>query len=261
MKPLHALILAGDDPAHPSHLVLSERVAQKALIEVGSKPMLDWAVDAARNCPRVQGIHVVGIETPGVRLDDDIVVLPGTASLADNLLAGLAYIQEQDDTDDPVLVMGCDAPLVTAEALTWFVDACTDRSLDLYMAIVRRQTLESIFPRNRRRFLRVREGQFCSSDLVLVRPAALLRNVDTLRRIVAERKDGFSLVQMLGAGWATRALLGMLHLRDVRDAVQEATDTRIKVIELPFASLAMDVDTVEDLAMVRNEMAQRRVSS
>lgn len=256
---LPALILAGEDHAHPSPLAFSERVEQKALIEVGSRPMIHWTLDAVRDCPRTGEIVVVGFESLTVGLGADILQLSGTGDLAENVLAGLRMIAARYGESTPVLVTGCDAPLIVPEALTWFVDACGDCSQDLYLAVVRQETLEAIYPRSRRSWFRTREGRFCSSDLALIKPASLLANQILVCELVAGRRDLSKVQHRLSSTIGWRALVGRIRMQEAREAVQQLTGLQIGIVELPFASMAMDVDTLEDLAAVRNEIAQQRI--
>jgi GTP:adenosylcobinamide-phosphate guanylyltransferase len=171
----------------------------------------------------------------------------------------LRAIVQNSDGNHPVLVMGCDAPLIIPEALTWFVDACGDRALDLYLAVVRQETFAAIYPQAKRTWFKTREGRFGSSDLALVRPAALLNNVALTRQLAAHRRDPAALRKALPASLALRAWTGSLSLPEVRDIVQHLVGLQIGIVELPFATVAMDVDTLEDLAAVRYEMAQQRM--
>jgi GTP:adenosylcobinamide-phosphate guanylyltransferase len=256
---LTTLILAGDDPGAPSPLSFSERVAQKALIEVGSRPMIAWTIDAARHSPRTGPIVVVGLDTPNVDLGVESTSLAGSGNFAQNLLAGLDWAATKYGPRTPVLVLSSDTPLINPEAVTWFVDACGTRENDLHLAIVRQETLEAIYPRNGRSWLKTREGNFTSGELALIRPQALLRNRERLVTLAQKRHDAYAIFRALPGSLQVRTLLGTTHLWEVREAAQQLTGLQIGLIEMPFAAPAIDVDSAQDLAAVRNEMAQLRM--
>lgn len=253
------LILAGDDPAAPSPLSFSERVPQRALIEVGSRPMIAWTIDAVRRSPRTRSTIVVGLDTPNLDFGDDLTYLAGAGDFTQNLIAGLEGIVASGMGRSPVLVLGSDTPLITPEALTWFLDACATRENDLELAIVRQETLEAIYPRNGRSWLKTREGRFTSGQLALVRPQALLANRARLAALAANRRDASALTRVLSGSLRIQVLLGRAHLWEVREAAQQLTGLQIGLIEIPFAAPALDVDSAQDLAAVRNEMAQLRM--
>lgn len=253
------LILAGDDPAAPSPLAFSERVAQKALIEVGSRPMLAWSIDAARNSPRTGAIAVVGIDTPGIDMNPEIALVDGNGDFAQNLLAGLEWAATQGDARAPVLVLGSDTPLITPEALTWFIDACATQENDLHLAIVRQETLEAIYARNGKSWLKTREGRFTGGELAMMRPQAMLKKRQRLEALAQSRRDVRAILAHLPTSLRLRALLGQAHLWELREAAQELTGLQIGLTEMPFAAPALDVDSAADLAAARNEMAQLRM--
>lgn len=253
------LILAGDDPAAPSPLSFSERVPQRALIEVGSRPMIAWTIDAARRSPRTGRIAVVGLDTPNVDFGDDLTYLAGAGDFAQNLVAGLEWAASGGKGRTPVLVLGSDTPLITPEAITWFIDACANRENDVELAIVRQETLEAIYPRNGRSWLKTREGRFTSGELALVRPRPLLANRARLAALAANRRDASALLSKLPGSLRLQVLLGRAHLWEVREAAQQLSGLQIGLVEIPFAAPALDVDSAQDLAAVRNEMAQLRM--
>lgn len=259
LRGISTLILAGDDPASPSPLSFSERVPQRALIEVGSRPMIAWTIDAVRRSPRTESIAVVGLETPNVDFGDDVTCIAGVGDFAQNLVAGLEWAAANGKGRSPVLVLGSDTPLITPEAITWFVDACVNRENDVELAIVRQETLEAIYPRNGRRWLKTREGRFTTGELALVLPNSLLANRARLGALAINRRDASALASALPASLRLQLLMGRARLWEVREAAQQLSGLQIGLVEIPFAAPALDIDNAQDLAAVRNEMAQLRM--
>ncbi len=256
--PLPALVAAGYDPRPSRTRPRPDALpAQKALLEVGGRPLVAHVAEALRNSPRVASVTVIGLAQRECNLGDDVVYLPNQPSMLENLLAGLSEITRRAPAATHVLVTGSDAPLLSAEAVTWFVDACQERTADFYMAIVARATVDARFPNNQRTWLKTRAGGFCSGDLFLMRPAAVLAQQERLRELMARRKQPARLVQTVGMGWLLRYLLGRVHPDDLHTVAARLTGLQVRPVILPFAGAAMDVDKAEQLALVRAAYARR----
>jgi molybdopterin-guanine dinucleotide biosynthesis protein A len=250
-----AVVLAGQDPGRPDPLAAAEGKPHKALVEIVGRPLIAHVVRALAASPRIGEIAVVGLP-PDVPVDFGCPVhrLPNRASLLDNAQAGVDFCANLGG-DGYVLVCGGDAPLLSGEAVTWFVDACRPFRRDVYWAIVARAVVESVFPTARRTWVRTADGEFCSADLFLVRAAAAHSADAPLRAALAKRKRPLALVRLIGPGWIVRLLLGRAHVRQLLGRVQERFGIAADVIVLPFPGAAMDVDKPQHLALLRNHAA------
>jgi molybdopterin-guanine dinucleotide biosynthesis protein A len=257
-----AVVLAGRDTTGPGVLAAAEGVAQKALISVGGVPIVAHVLRAARACPRVRRIAVVGLDADlnsflSPDAQRDLCALPDAGGLVDNLFAGLRCFDADGRAASHVLVLAGDTPLLTPEALTWFVDACHPADREIYYAMVRRETVLAAFPTSQRSYLRTRDGRFCGADMALVHPSALVRQEERLRALVGRRKSVAAELRLLGWGWVLRLLLGRIRLPELYAAVERLSGIRGMAVELPFAGAAMDVDKPSDLTVVRAAWAQK----
>ena len=253
-----AVVLAGQDPGRPDPLAAAEGKPHKALIEIAGQPLIAHVVHALAASPRVGEIAVVGL--PPDVTDEQLGFgcpvhrLPNRAGLLDNAQAGVDFCANLDG-GSYVLVCSSDAPLLSAEAVTWFVDACRPLRRDIYWASVARAAVASVFPGARRTWLRTADGRFCSADLFLVRAAAAHSADGPLRAALARRKHPPALVRLIGPGWVVRLLLGRAHVRQLLGRVQERFGIAADVIALPFPGAAMDVDQPHHLALLRDYAA------
>jgi len=266
VAPLPVLVMAGHDPANARGMRLRDAGLHphKALTELAGRPLIAHVVDALRRCPRAGTITLAGMQHNdcdfGSESGSNLCYLPNQPSLLENVLAGLRAVAAMEPLASHVLITGSDAPLLSAEAVTWFVDGCGARTADLYMAIVERRVVEAFFPGSGRTYLRTRSGAFCSGDLFLVRPAAVLANEALLHRLLAARKSPLRIVQSVGAGWALRFLLGRIEPDDLQVAARRLLGLHARPVILPFAGAAMDVDKPFQLELVRSVHAQRQAS-
>lgn len=252
-----AVVLAGQDPGRTDPLAAAEGTPYKALVTFAGAPLVVHAVHALAQSPRVGEIAVVGLP-PDVQPEFGVPVhrLAGRGGMLDNAQAGVEFFAPRAP-GGYVLVCGGDAPLLSAQAVTWFLDACHPPQGDIYWAIAARPTVESAFPGARRSWLRTADGAFCSADLFLARAGAAHAADAPLRAALARRKRPLALVRMVGLGWTLRLLLGRARVPGLVGRVQELFGVSLRVVELPFPGAAMDVDKPEHLALLRDYVARR----
>ena len=252
----NALILAGFDPEKPDPLTMSERQPHKALLDVCGKPMIWHVVNALHNCPRVAEIAVVGLNADcGVDFDCDVHFLDNQGSLIANSLHGLEFFAQRGDPQQRVLVVTADTPLLTWQAVTWFLDGCRPADQELYWGIVRRESMDAAFPGNKRTYLRTLQGQFCSGDLFLVHLPAARRLGDRIGEFMRNRKHLLLQLRAVGLLWVVRLLIGRINLWELVVALRKFTSGTGTVVILPFPGAGMDVDKPHQLAIVRAYMA------
>lgn len=254
----NAIVLAGYDPEKPDPLTSGENNTHKVLIDVCGRPMIWYVVDALRRSPRIDRIAIVGLEPEcGVELSAPVHFLKNQSSLVANAMIGLEYFAQSDDPAKAILLVTGDTPLLTWQAITYFLDACQPADQDLYWGIIRRETMEAVFPGSRRTYLRTLQGSFCSGDLFLTRLSAVQRVAPKLHAFTTNRKNVLKQVRQIGVGWLLRLLLGRIHLYDLAAAVRHFASGTGNVVILPFAGPGMDVDKPHQLALARAYLASR----
>ena len=58
---MHAIISAGGYPKPDESLYRITQGGNKALIDLGGKPMIQWVLDALNGCQRIEQVVLVGI--------------------------------------------------------------------------------------------------------------------------------------------------------------------------------------------------------
>ena len=107
-----AIVLAGA-PADPDMQPVGGS-SSRAMVEIGPKTMLQWVVDALEDAESVGRIIAVG-EVAADGIDE---VVPPAGHFLENMVHGL----DACGTDEPVLILSSDIPLVTSDAVDDFVD-------------------------------------------------------------------------------------------------------------------------------------------
>ncbi len=230
-----AAVLAGGE-REPG---LPPGVPNKAFLRVAGKPLVERVVDALRATPQVRRVVVVAPDPVPEHLARLCHrVLPDQGSLLANVEAAVAALPDASW----VLACAADLPLLSPQAVAHFLEACAARPADFYYGIVRREDLEARFPGARKTFVRVREGSFTGSSLVLLRPDVLERVRPLVGHATEARKNPARLAALLGSAYVVKYLTGRLAVADVERRAFELTGLRGAAVVCPDPEVALDVD-------------------
>jgi hypothetical protein len=246
-----AFISAGYDRDKVDPLAVLTGQPQKALVKVANAPMIWHVVRALHESGLIGEIVVVGME-PAEAPDfgRPVHFVADQGSMWANLGSAVHKLAEINDQNRYILISNADTPLLTAEMVRRFVDACQPLERDVYWGIVERQTMESTFPGSRRSYLRVREGDFCSGDLFLADLEVAVRVHRSTEAFFNERKNTFQQLRLLGFTTIIKFLFRRLTLQDLLGVIRHRFDLVGEPVPLPFAEAGMDVDKPHQLAQV-----------
>jgi len=258
MSRFDVLVLAGASPKGPGQMAVDEGVQRKVEIDVEGRPMLWWTLRALRASDRVGHLVLLGGEqedTAGIA--GPIECLPVQGELMDKVLAGLQRAASINPQAKLVLVASGDLPLLTTEAIDWFIDACLSAEADVYYPVVKQVVMEERFPLSNRTYAPLREGRLCGGDLVLVRVDVALAQQEMVRSLMERRKSPLQQARLVGLWPLIKLVLRRLSLEDAERIAGRVLGIRGKAIVSPYAELAMDVDKPHHLELVRQELAGR----
>lgn len=229
-----AIVLAGGSP-DPR---LAPGLPNKAFLAVGGRPLVSRAIEALRDCAAVQRILIVGpADALAALLGPGHEIVPEQTSLMDNIGAAAARL----DRAGLVLTVASDLPLITAEALTGFLDRCQEGA-DFYYPVVPQAAVERRFPTARKTYVKVTDGTFCGGSVLLFDSAVVDRVRPFVERVISARKKPWLLAQLFG--WATvmKFASGRLSIAEMEARVREVTGIRGRTVVLDSPELALDVD-------------------
>lgn len=258
MQLLDALVLAGASPDTPDPLAAAEGVPRKVLVNISGQPMLWWTLRALRASGRVDHLIVLGGE-PGDIADvaGPSECLPGQAELLDKVLAGLQRVATLHPQAELALFVSGDVPLLTPQAINWFVDTCLATEADFYYPVVERAVMEGAFPGSARTYVSLRDGCFCGGDMALVHVHVALARQELLRELMARRKSPLRQARLIGLVPLLKLLSRRLSIAEAEQIGSRALSLRGRAIISPYAELAMDVDKPHHLAIARQVLASR----
>jgi GTP:adenosylcobinamide-phosphate guanylyltransferase len=233
--PVDAAVLAGGGP-EPG---LPQGLPNKAFLSVGGKLLVERVVEALRGVPQVRRLVVVAPADLPARLS---ALCERVVADRGSLLANVEAAAQALEGATWLLFCAADLPLLTGGAVARFLEACAARPADFYYGVVRQEDLEARFPGARKTFVRVREGSFTGSSLVLARPEVLGRIRPLLSQAVEARKNPARLASLLGGSTVVKYLTGRLTLADVERRAFELTGLRGAAVVCPDPEVALDVD-------------------
>jgi CTP:molybdopterin cytidylyltransferase MocA len=217
-------------------------VENRALAPLAGRPMVAWVLEALAAATGIERIVLVGAEglkdAPGVRQQ-----LRGGGDLIETIERGVGACPGAGY----ILLVSADVPALTAAGVDAFLRAGLERAADFAYPIIPRAANEECFPGVRRTYLRLSDGVFTGGNLFLIRPDALLRQRELLRRAFAARKRPFRLAMMVGWRPLWRLWRGRLSLKEAEAAISRLMGLQARAIITDYAELGADVDHVADL--------------
>jgi len=231
-------------------------VPHKALVPLNGRKQIEYVIDALRECPAIAKLVIVahdGGAAPYLRTDLPVIRPRGT-----NFVEGIKAAAEALAGFDYMLICTCDAPMLTCEAVTHFVQACRNRpTADLACSVVKASVVKSAFPEARRTIVRLVEESFVSGCLTAMSKAFIANNLSRVTECFAARKSKTALARLLGWRFLAKLLLRRLSLVAVIKRAEEILGCEALVVISPYPGVAFDVDKPSDLQTARQWVAGR----
>jgi CTP:molybdopterin cytidylyltransferase MocA len=250
-----AIVLAADrGPSDP--VALAAGVPAKCLATIAGTPMV---VRVLRGLAQSGRVGPVLISVAG---GQPLALAPGSlppttnaqvrwirseASPSRSAAAALAALP----TDRPVLLTTGDHPLLSPQMVRHFVDHAAADGADLAVGLAPYELVQAAHPRTRRTVLRFSDGRFCGCNLFAFLTPRSRAAAEIWKEVEAQRKRPVRVVGLVGWGAMALYAMGRLSLKAVGERFEQRTGLRVRVVTMPFAEAAIDVDTADDLELVR----------
>jgi len=254
-----ALVLAGSRGA-ADPVASAAGLPNKALVPVAGRAMLLRVLDTLRQCPEI-GRIVLCLDDPGLveRLPElaatlaagEIVAIAAARSPAASVLAALEQLSEPL----PLLIATADHPLLTPAMVRYFLGALGDA--EAAAAVAAEAVIAPAYPETRRTYIRLRGGAYSGCNLFAFTGADAARAAWFWTRVERYRKQPWRLFAAAGPWSLLLFLLGRLDLAAAVERLSTILGIRLRVVTMPFAEAAIDVDKPSDLALVEKIFASR----
>lgn len=221
----------------------------EALIDIQGKPMVEYVLKAVKASKYTEKIALVGpVEAFRSLLttEPDVYVESGT-TLLENMQKGLQPLRKNRLT----LFMTADIPLISPEAIDDFLEKAMAQEGEVFYPVISKEICERAFPDMQRTYVRLKEGVFTGGNIFILHPDVLVHCHDSLESMFGHRKSPWKLSRILGPAFLLRFALGQLSIQQIESKVFRSFGCRGVAIFSEYVEMAVDVDKVVDLELVR----------
>jgi len=289
-----AVLVAGEGA--DSHRVCNQH---KALLKIKGKFVIQYVIETLQQVPAIGNIHVAGprdklsaaFKTGGINTitPKKITIVQQKSNLFENAwhafltsLPGYRQGHRSDLTpfkERAVLIVPCDAPLITPHEVTHFIDHCDMNNYDYIAGLTPEQSMTHFYPRADRpgikmAYMHMREKNYRINNLHMVRPIKVIqrKHINTMyafryqKNVLNAILLGLYLMgkeQPKSLQYLTGLQLAMLSRRlrfnklknffsrwtpkeDLEKAISGLMDTRFQGLETPFPGATLDIDNDKD---------------
>ena len=237
-----------------------DQPASKGLLSVGTLPLARWATRAMATCARLERMTVVAPQ-PFPSWDEVHQWAEAQPTLMGSFEAGVLRAAREGQPQDPVLVCCGDLPFVRSAALDDFVERCRQRpQASIWYGFVRKEVSQAAYPTLPHTWARLRDGTFCGSGVMMLRPSVMLAMRAAMEKLTHARKNMFALAGCLGWGNLLAFALGRLTVARAEEAGARLFGVPCAGVESPFAELGFNIDDRESLELARSIFQKRGTS-
>lgn len=256
---MNVVVTAGGMPREQDPLFAMTRGGQKALLDIGGRPMVQWVLDALNGANSVRNIVLVGLEeNPGLQSEKPLFLLPDQGDMIANIQAGAREVARLDPAAEKLLVSSSDIPAITPAMVDWLVEQIQPVEADIFYNVIERRTMESRYPHSRRTYLNMRGREVCGGDINAVSMSVALGEHQIWKRLIAARKNPLRQAALIGFDTLFLLLLRRLDLAGAERLVSRRLGIRARTVPCPYAEMGMDVDKPFQLEMMQRELGALR---
>jgi GTP:adenosylcobinamide-phosphate guanylyltransferase len=238
-----AIILAGQRPGIDG-LAAHFGEKYKALVAVAGEPMVTRVVRTLSACPSIARIVVLAqdpaVIASAVAQGGGAQIIASQAGISASILA----VAGTEHARWPVFVTTADHPLLTPEMVEHFI--ANSQSGDLAVGMVERAVVLADYPENRRTWLKFSDGAWSGANLFALRTQKARAALSLWAEAEQDRKKAWKLFLHFGPWLALRAITRTVGLAHAFALAGKRLGLSAKLVALPYAEAAIDVDKVSD---------------
>lgn len=240
-----AVVLAGGPPDEVS--ALQPGAPNKAFVRVGGIALVTRVLQALRSSRSID--HIVVVAPAASHTDLALAPAderrPDGVHITESLRNGLAGLPG----DEMLLVATSDLPVLTAASTDDFIERARALNPEIGYGCVERRVHMAKFPEVPHTWARLREGTFCGTGLVTLRPRVLSALERFIEQLGAARKQPWRLASLFGTGILAKYALGRLSIADAERRAYELLGAPVRAVISPYAETAVNVDRASDVAL------------
>lgn len=244
---VEAILLGGQDKLED--WVKEEGVPHKALLQIGSKRMIDWVIDSLRETPQIKRIVLVGDrEIFKDYLDKVDFFIDDTHDFVYNLM------KISDIVEYPYsLITPIDVPLITSEIYSKTLSYCYEFCPDcyLYVLVNNKRDVDENYPGTKRTYWKLKGGYYKMGNIFLIRKELYPNAIEFGKLVFDARKSALKLASLFPLWFIIKAAFHQATLSDCEKVVVDKIKLKGRAVPIPYPEIAIDVDKKEDLIFVR----------
>lgn len=258
--PCPVIVLAGDRPGR-SGLLEATGADGKALISLLGIPLLARVLQTVSTWPACQRMILVAPKTkPYLELvagsglqNKALTWLEPQASLYESLAE---VFNDRDLAIERAVIVTGDHALLRVEWLETIWSSLKD-GVDLAVGLADGSKVMAAFPAHRRTRYRFSDQHICGGNIFAFKMPAIHTVLDHWRRLEQQRKRPWRMVSILGHGYVWRYLTGRLSLASAFECLSCVVDATVVPVIVDDPSIAVDIDSMEDLKLAESILCQR----
>lgn len=294
IRQFDAILVAGE--GEDSHSVLRQH---KAFLKIKGKFVIQYVIESLQQVPAIRDIYVAGpkvklreaFKEAGLNLSSPkkIHLVQQKSNLFENAWhAFLSSLPGYDDDPVPdlfehkekaVLMVPCDAPLITSREVIHFIHHCDLDHYDFLVGLTPEERMNHFYPKKgqpgmKMAYLHMKEKNYRINNLHMVRPMKVIqrRHINTLYAFRYQKNiinaillgiylmgkeqpkslqffSGLQLAMIsnrLGFPELTRFFRSWTPKKALEKAISGLMNTRFCGLEVPFPGAALDIDNDRD---------------
>ena len=240
-----ALVLAGKRSGALDPLAEQAGVAQKCVVPVAGKPLIEHVTTALSLCPDVGSIRIVAHEPDEIAAIESIAALvaqgrltfhAGAHNLVDSIFAGA------EGASFPMIVTTADNCLWQAEDYAEFIRKSLSAGADAGAALARKEDVQAADPRGQAKFYQFADGGFSNCNTYWVGSEKALKAAEVMRGGGQFVKHPMRIAQAFGVMNLIRFYLGNGTREKLFGQVGRRMGLTMEPVVMSNGTCAIDVD-------------------
>ncbi len=263
VKPLYRVLILAGSRSSNDPVACAAGVSCKAFTPLSGKPMVEHVIDAVEKSGRAKDILVsLDPESPLNREAPDLLARFQNGELLrhDSLSgpsASVLSVLQSLAPDERMFVTTADHPLLSADLIRSFLDVADTLDTDIATGLTPLELVQKTYPRNRRTRLNFKDGDYSGCNMFALMGPDARKGVMFWQRMEHDRKSPVRLVARAGLAGLCLWLLNRLTLNDAMERLGKRAGITVSPVIIHNADAATDIDSAEDLKLVRNIFAKR----
>ncbi len=244
---MKAIILAGEGNRDIKYFGQS-----KALVSFRGKPLIEYTINALIHSEMIDYILAVGNKDALVPVIGNSIdkIIEQESDILDNLIKGISYL----DGEENVIVVTCDIPLITPDAVKYFINSALNLKVDLCYPIIEKSVYIAKYPDAARTYVILKEGKFTGGNLIMINPYKIKSAENQIRFLINNRKNPLKMTRELGIFITIQLLLKQLTIEKIETHIQEKFNIRGRALIIPYPEVGSDIDKIEDIKILEKYM-------